>query len=55
MDGHWILNPGSVSIPKGGSVQGYATLEDDVFTLKEMDGTVIRSVQLTGDVAGAAI
>ena len=55
VDGHWILNPGSVSIPKGGSVQGYATLEDDVFTLKEMDGTVIRSVQLTGDVAGAAI
>ena len=54
MDGHWILNPGSVSIPKGGSVQGYATLEDDVFTLKELDGTVIRSVQLTGDGAGAA-
>ena len=55
IDGHWILNPGSVSIPKGGSVQGYATLKDDVFTLKEIDGTVIRSVQLTEDGAGAAI
>ena len=33
----------------------YTYTHGDVFTLKEMDGTVIRSVQLTGDVAGAAI
>lgn len=32
------LNPGSVSIPKGGSVCGYLMLEDRTFTWKDLDG-----------------
>lgn len=34
------LNPGSVSLPKENSVNGYMTLENGVFEWKELDGTV---------------
>ena len=44
--GKWMLNPGSVSIPKGGSVQSYAVLEDGIFTVKDMDGASILQVDL---------
>ena len=42
----WMLNPGSVSIPKGGSVQSYAVLEDGTFTVKDMDGREIMRADL---------
>ena len=42
----WMLNPGSVSIPKGGSVPSYAVLEDGTFTIKDMDGAAIMQVVL---------
>ena len=42
----WMLNPGSVSIPKGGSVQSYAVLEDGTFTVKDMDGREIMRAEL---------
>ena len=35
----WMLNPGSVLIPKDGNPPSYAVLEDGVFTVKRMDGT----------------
>ena len=41
---YWMLNPGSVSIPKGGSLPGYAMLEDGVFTLKNLEGSVLKRV-----------
>lgn len=44
--GKWMLNPGSVSIPKGGSIQSYAVLEDGIFTVKDMDGASILQVDL---------
>ena len=34
----WMLNPGSVSIPKGGSANSYALLEDGVFRLLDLEG-----------------
>ena len=34
-----LLNPGSVSIPKGGFPRSYAVLEDGVFTVRQLDGT----------------
>lgn len=34
------LNPGSVSIPKNGSWHGYMTLEDGLFTWKDLEGNV---------------
>ena len=42
----WMLNPGSVSIPKGGSVPSYAVLEDGTFTIKDMEGAVIMQAVL---------
>lgn len=47
--GHWILNPGSVSIPKGGTRHSYATLDTEtgLFTLKRVeDGETYAEVDL---------
>ncbi len=38
-----IYNPGSVSIPKGGSQPGYMIMENGVFTWKTPDGTVYHT------------
>lgn len=35
------MNPGSVSIPKDGSMHGYMVIEDGKFEWKELDGNVI--------------
>ena len=44
--GWWLLNPGSVSIPKEGSPHGYMTLEDGVFYWKTVDGETWRTAPL---------
>ena len=36
----WYLNPGSVSIPKEGSVHGYMVYENGIFEWKDMKGEV---------------
>ena len=41
--GWWLLNPGSVSIPKEGSPHGYMTLEDGNFCWKTIDGDVWKT------------
>lgn len=40
IDGKVYINPGSVSIPKNESWNGYMTLENGVFTCKDFDGEV---------------
>ena len=35
----WMLNPGSVSIPKDGNPPSYAVLENGVFSVRKLDGT----------------
>ena len=42
----WMLNPGSVSIPKEGNPPSYAVLEDGVFTIRELDGTAFMSAKI---------
>ena len=42
-DGYLYLNPGSVSIPKDGSVGSYLVLEDGVFTWKDMEGVAYKT------------
>ena len=37
------INPGSTSIPKGGSVGSYLVLEDRTFTWKTMDGEAYKT------------
>ena len=39
-DGLLYLNPGSVSIPKGGSRHSYMTLENGLFQWKDLTGAV---------------
>ena len=41
-----ILNPGSVSIPKGGSKNSYMTYEKGTFCWKDLDGEVYDTLEL---------
>ncbi len=38
LDGFVCLNPGSVAIPKGGSTNSYMTMENGLFSWKDLDG-----------------
>ena len=40
------LNPGSVSIPKEGNPPTYAVLENGIFSIKDFDGNVVKSIAL---------
>lgn len=46
VNGHWILNPGSVSIPKGGNPATYAILDDTVFTIYDFEKHVVKQENL---------
>ena len=46
MDGYILLNPGSVSIPKEGNPPTYAVLEDGIFSIKDFQGNIVKSVVL---------
>lgn len=41
-----VLNPGSVSIPKGGNPHSCAMLEDEVFTIRSLEGGMIKEISL---------
>ena len=41
-----LLNPGSVSIPKEGNPPTYAIFEDGVFTIKDFEGNIVKSIEL---------
>ncbi|MGL5434876.1 MAG: phosphodiesterase [Lachnospiraceae bacterium] len=43
---HYILNPGSVSIPKGGNPASYAMLDEQTFRIMDFDGNVIKELEL---------
>lgn len=45
-DGITILNPGSVSIPKGGNPATYGMLEENIFKIYDFSGNVITQIQL---------
>ena len=46
MEGYILLNPGSVSIPKEGNPPTYAVLENNLFTIKDFDGNIVREMRL---------
>lgn len=46
MGENYLLNPGSVSLPKGGSSPGFAMLDGDKFAVCDFDGNVIARVRL---------
>jgi hypothetical protein len=45
-DGIWILNPGSVSIPKEGNPPTYAVLENGLFQIKDFEGNTVKEIRL---------
>ena len=45
-DGYIYANPGSVTLPKGGSARSYLVLEDTMFTLKTLQGDVLAQLSL---------
>ncbi|WP_432650958.1 phosphodiesterase [Huintestinicola sp.] len=45
-DGIYIVNTGSVSLPKGGNPRSYVIYEDNKFTVKDMDGTPLSVLTL---------
>ena len=40
------LNPGSVSIPKEGNPPTYAVLENGIFSIKDFEGHIVKSIAL---------
>ena len=44
--GYTLLNPGSVSIPKEGNPPTYAIYEDGVFSIKDFEGNIVKSITL---------
>lgn len=45
-DGIYYINPGSVSIPKGGNPRSYAVYENGEFIIKEMNGKKICGINI---------
>lgn len=45
-EGYFLLNPGSVSIPKEGNVPSYGVLENGWFHIKDLEGKKIKSLFL---------
>lgn len=45
-EGIFILNPGSISLPKGGNLNSYGIFENNCFYVKSLDGEIIKSVEL---------
>lgn len=48
-ENNWYWNPGSVSIPKQGSVPGYMTLCGETAEWKSLDGETYHAVSLEGE------
>ena len=42
----YVLNPGSISLPKENNPKSYAVLKDDLFQIKDLEGTVIKEIKL---------
>ena len=46
VNGYYILNPGSTSIPKGGNPATYAILDEQDFKIYDFDGNVVKEANL---------
>ena len=46
MGDKFLLNPGSVSLPKGGNPPSYAMLDGHTFTVYDFDGGKIKEIRL---------
>ncbi|HBM79648.1 MAG: phosphodiesterase [Clostridiales bacterium] len=46
IDNIFILNPGSVTFPKGNSSNSYGILEKDIFKIKDLNGNLLKEIAL---------
>lgn len=42
----YIINPGSITFPKENNPHTYGVLEEDVFTIKDLDGNVFEKISI---------
>ncbi len=42
----YILNPGSLALPKDNNPNSYGLLQDDLFQIKDLEGNVIKEINL---------
>jgi len=45
-NGIYILNPGSISLPKEGNPNTYAVLEDERFIIKDLEGNTFKELRM---------
>lgn len=45
----YFVNPGSVSLPKDGPLHSYVTYENRVFSMKNLDGSLVGTMELPED------
>ncbi len=45
-EGIYYLNPGSITLPRENNANSYGILESNVFTVKAIDGRVIKSISI---------
>lgn len=45
-DNLYILNPGSISIPKNNNKNSYGVIENRIFYIKDFDGNIIDKIEL---------
>lgn len=45
-ENYFLLNPGSVSIPKEGNPPTYAVYEDGIFRIKDFEDNIIKQIEL---------
>lgn len=46
LDNIFFINPGSITLPKENNPHTYGILEGDVFTIKELDGSVFKEISI---------
>ncbi|MNZ66970.1 Phosphodiesterase YfcE [compost metagenome] len=47
-DGYYLLNPGSVALPKSSYPHTYGIIENGIFVVKDFDGGVVKQISLIG-------
>ncbi|TCK90489.1 hypothetical protein EDC19_2251 [Natranaerovirga hydrolytica] len=45
-DNIFILNPGSISLPKENNVPSYGVIENNAFSIKSFEGDIIKNIKL---------
>lgn len=46
-DGIYIINPGSITFPKENNPNSYGILEENIFKIKDLNGSVLKEIELS--------